>query len=304
MSGRKPGETYKNGPSETETETETAVLDYLDLRHGTETRNRSRSLISHTPLLEPAYNATLLDDDVATSRTDDDEVLLLRGLAALTLPPSRAKHLVAHNNPASASIDGPSPTAPSSVPTPEEDARRRSDSDRIAPIVASISGRAKWGLQASSRRSAALLREERRRGVVEGVVVRDEEVVEVEVGEHVCVVVAGAVVVVRVLVVDGLGLRSVEMSEVQSEAVGDGEDVVKERRLRGRGGSIRVVVSEIRVGRSARGVQGRCAADGHCRSHNTAAECCVTSGARALDSSAPVAETGRMEGEREAGLTV
>ena len=99
-------------------------------------------------------------------------------------------------------------------------------------------------------------------------------------------------------------MRRVEMSEVQSEAVGDGEDVVEERGLRGRGGSIRVVVSEIRVGKSARGVQGRCAADGHCRSHNTAAECCVTSGALALDDSAPVEETGRMEGEREAGLTV
>lgn len=130
----------------------------------------------------------------------------------------------------------------------------------------------------------------------------DEEVVEVEVGEHVGVVAAAVVVVEageRVV-----GLRRVEMSEVQSEAVGDGEDLVEERGLRGRGGSIRVVVREIRVGKSARGVQGRCAADGHCRSHNTAAECCVTSGARALDDSAPVEETGRMEGEREAGLTV
>jgi hypothetical protein len=138
-------------------------------------------------------------------------------------------------------------------------------------------------------------------------VVGDEEVVEVEVWEHVGVAVVEVVADVAVEVgerVVVLGLRRVEMSEVQSEAVGDGEDVVEERGLRGRGGSIRVVVREIRVGKSARGVQGRCAADGHCRSHNTAAECCVTSGARALDDSAPVEETGRMEGEREAGLTV
>lgn len=116
----------------------------------------------------------------------------------------------------------------------------------------------------------------------------DEEVVEAEVGEGVAA---------------GSGVRSIEMSEVQSEAVGDGEDVVEEV-VAGGCVRIRVVVREIKLRRSVRSVQGRCVADGHCRSHNTAAECCVTSGARALEFSDPVSETGLISGDREAGFTV
>jgi hypothetical protein len=215
------------------------------------------------------------------------------------------------------------PTTPAPrIPTTSE-ARRRSDSDRISPIVASIKGRAKWGLQAISRRRAALLKEVRGVAVVvvvvggrgrevEGVVVGDEEVVEAEVCEEVVsvvVVVRVDRVVVEVVEVDGVS--RLQMSEVQSEAVCDGEDVVEEalllRLVVGGGRSIAVVVSEIRLSRSTSAFQGRCAADGHCRSHNTAAECCVASGARALEAvvlDSVVSDTGRIEGEREAGLTV
>jgi len=118
----------------------------------------------------------------------------------------------------------------------------------MAPIVASIKGRAKLGLQASRLFSKRIRRLSFRRGLSVFV----EEVVEVE-------VVNGAVVVVSQIIV------------VKIEGVGDREDVVlKERSICVRGQRsvedaaetiFRIVVRANSCESAAEAVQGRCSSD-------------------------------------------
>ena len=112
---------------------------------------------------------------------------------------------VAHNKVMRHSIDGSNPRLRSREPAspPFRQSRAESccsDADRIAPIVASIKGRANWGLQASSLLNRFILRLNLGRDArLRTLVVVDEEVVDVEVSE--LGVVASQIIIFKIEVV-------------------------------------------------------------------------------------------------------
>jgi len=138
-------------------------------------------------------------------------------------------------------VPSPRPAAPLPLPSLQSRGSRtkdRSDANRNATIVASIRGRANWGLQASSRLSRFSLRLKSGSGsgllvLIEGLVVGVEEVVDVEGG------------------VKGVGVVVSHMIELKREGVGEREDaVLKELTICQRGCRIVEVAAEISVRQS------------------------------------------------------